>query len=169
MSPGEFVELSNIAVGMDVDRFTAKARHYLKAHEDHVVVHKLRLNQALTPTDLTELQRILTEVADGDARLVAAAAQANLAAFVRSLVGLDRSAAKAAFSDFITRHNLDGDQINFVNLVVDYLTQDGMMPAERLYESPFTDISPSGVGGVFSGAVAQDLIAVVRSISMTGR
>ena len=168
LSPGEIVNLPNIAIGLDIDRFTAKARHYLKAHEDHVAVHKLRLNQALTPTDLKELERILMEVADGDLGLVTAAARPSLAAFVRSLVGLDRSAAKAAFADFIIRHTLDGDQIHFVNLVIDYLTQNGAMPPERLYELPFTDFSPSGVGGVFSSAVAQDLIAIVRGVSMTG-
>lgn len=43
---------------------------------------------------------------------------------------------------------LTANQIQFVNKVVDYLTQSGWMSAAQLYESPFTDSSPRGVEGV---------------------
>ena len=59
---------------------------------------------------------------------------------------------------------LTANQIQFVNLVIDYLTQSGWMSAAQLYESPFTDFSPKGVEGVFdSGQVAQ-LVFVLRRV-----
>ncbi|MGD0271368.1 MAG: hypothetical protein ABSB14_20030, partial [Candidatus Sulfotelmatobacter sp.] len=39
------------------------------------------------------------------------------------------------------------NQVDFVNLIIDYLTQSGWMSATQLYESPFTDYSPKGVEG----------------------
>lgn len=45
----------------DFERFRAKARQFLKAHEDHIALRKLRSNKPLTPGDLAELERMLTE------------------------------------------------------------------------------------------------------------
>jgi type I restriction enzyme R subunit len=84
--------------------------------------------------------------------------------FVREMVGLDREAAKQAFDDFLARKTLTANQIQFVNLVIDYLTQSGWMRASQLYESPFTDFSPRGVEGVFDSAQVTQLLSVLDSI-----
>ena len=36
-------------------------------HEDHIAIHKLRMNKPLTPSDLDELERMLTESGVGGA------------------------------------------------------------------------------------------------------
>ena len=128
-------------------------------------LHKLRLNQPLTPTDLSELERILRQVARGEDALVARAKETGLAFFVRSLVGLDRTAAKQAFAKFLNRSTLTGAQLHFVNMIVDHLTQNGAMEPERLYESPLTDANPSGVAGVFPPADVADLVQLIRAAS----
>jgi type I restriction enzyme, R subunit len=88
------IDLPGIGVGMDFERFKAKARHFLKAHESHLAIHKLRTNQPLTPTDLGELERMLTEAAGSAPEYVTKAQELGLGLFVRSLVGLERNAAK---------------------------------------------------------------------------
>ena len=55
---------------------------------------------------------------------------------------MDREAAKDALGVFLTGKALSGNQIEFVNLIVDHLTERGVIEAARLYESPFTDITP---------------------------
>jgi type I restriction enzyme R subunit len=62
--------------------------------------------------------------------------------FIRSLVGLDRETAKQAFSQFVV--GTTASQLEFICLVVQYLTGNGVMDVARLYESPFTDISQHG-------------------------
>jgi type I restriction enzyme R subunit len=87
--------------------------------------------------------------------------------FVRSVVGLDREAAKRAFDDFLAGKTLNANQIHFVNLVIDYLTQSGWMSPSQLYESPFTDFSPRGVDGVFDSGQVTQLLAILDKVRQT--
>jgi type I restriction enzyme, R subunit len=66
---------------------------------------------------------------------------------VRSLVGLDRTAAQAAFSQFLNDRSLTSQQIRFVEMVIDQLTARGVMDASALYEPPFTNLHAGGPVG----------------------
>ena len=57
---------------------------------------------------------------------------AGLPRFVRALVGLDREAAKRAFSQFLDGRRLAADQLEFVDLVIDHLTARGVMDPKLL-------------------------------------
>ena len=56
---GSIVDLPGVAVGTNWERFKAKARAYLKDHEDNVALQKLRRNRQLTDTDLSALEAML--------------------------------------------------------------------------------------------------------------
>jgi len=168
---GEATEMtmSGLNVGTDLQRFQAKVRVYLRAHEDHVALQKLRRNRPLSLTDLDELQRMLTDSGVGEpADLQHAAEQAHgLGLFVRGLVGLDRDAATDALSEFIAGRTLTANQLDFTNLVITYLTEHGVMDVARLYESPFTDLAPQGPEGLFSGADIDALVDALDSVRIT--
>ncbi|MBS0593185.1 MAG: DEAD/DEAH box helicase family protein [Proteobacteria bacterium] len=163
------VDLPGFGQGTDDAKFRAKAQAFLRAHQDHVAIRKLRMNRALTAADLAELERILGESGVGapeDIRRAAEQAQ-GLGLFVRSLVGLDRQAAKEAMTGFLDGKALGANQIEFVNLVVDHLTEHGAMDAARLYESPFTDLTPRGPDGLFSSAQVDELLAAIEGVRRT--
>ena len=88
----------------------------------------------------------------------------SLGVFIRGLVGLDRSAAKEAFAEFLDDKRYTANQIEFVNLVIDHLTEHGVIEARRFYESPFTDLSPTGPDALFESADVDRLLAVVADI-----
>jgi hypothetical protein len=44
-----------------------------------------------------------------------------------SLVGMDRSAAKAAFATFTERKNFTANQLEFINMIVDHLSAQGLV------------------------------------------
>ncbi|HEU0300264.1 MAG TPA: DEAD/DEAH box helicase family protein [Longimicrobium sp.] len=161
------VELPGVgAAGGGLERFRQKARAFLRAHEDHVALRKLRMDHPLTPTDLAELERMLLEAGVGSEEELRRAGEEShgLGLFVRSLVGLDREAAKRALAGFMNGRPLAANQVEFLNLVADHLTQQGYMPPERLYESPFTDLNPRGVDGVFPPEQATELIRVLDEV-----
>jgi type I restriction enzyme R subunit len=169
MQAEKSVELPGLSVGTDETKFRAKARAFLRAHLDHVAIHKLRMNRPLTTTDLGELERILVESGvggPGDIRRAAQQAR-GLGLFVRSLIGMDREAAKSALAEFLTDGTLSSDQIEFVNMIVDHLTEHGVMSAARLYESPFTDVAARGPEALFDPPRLDRLVATLHAIEAT--
>ena len=160
------VMLQGFASQDSYERFQTKARAFLREHQDDLVIHKLRMNEPLTAMDLAELERMLTASGLASAEyLDKAKTESNgLGLFVRSLVGLDREAAKRALAGFLSEKTLTANQIEFVNLIIDHLTEHGAMPVGLLYESPFTDITPQGPDGLFSAVQVEELVAVLAAV-----
>ncbi len=150
----------------EYEKFLSKTRQFLRAHEDHVTIHKLRMNKPLTATDLDELERILTESGVGTPADLTKAKQESqgLGLFVRTLVGLDREAAKEAFGGFLAGKTLTANQIEFINMIVDHLVEHGFMDAALLYGSPYTDLNPRGPEGVFAPTQVEELIGILDEI-----
>jgi type I restriction enzyme R subunit len=163
------VVLPGFGEGAEFAKFRAKARAFLRAHQDHLAIRKLRTNKALTAADLAELERMLAESGVGVAEDInrAKSESQGLGLFVRSLIGMDREAAKEALAGFLTSKTLSANQIEFVNLIVDHLTEHGVVEAAALYESPFTDVTPQGPDGLFSSTDIDELMTVLEKIRST--
>ena len=162
---GEASEITapGAAVGTDMHRFRLKVRHFLNDHMDHIAVQKLRRNEPLTPQDIQELERIMIETGVAEVNQIDKLRNdGGLGLLIRSMVGLDREAAKQAFNTFTEKHKLNADQIEFLNMAIDYLTERGVMDPRTLYESPFTDLDYMGVEGIFDSAEVVELIEIIE-------
>ncbi|MEG4293856.1 type I restriction-modification enzyme R subunit C-terminal domain-containing protein [Microcoleus sp. C2C3] len=161
------VEFPGFTALDNFEKFRAKARAFLRSHQDRAVIFKLRTNKQLTPSDLSELEKILLENKLGVEEDIERAKEEShgLGLFVRSLVGLDREVAKQELARFISGKNLNSNQIEFVNMIVDYLTAHGAMDAAILYESPFTDITPQGPEGLFTSTQLDELFSILEEVS----
>lgn len=156
------------AEGIDMPKMTGpqyekKVREYLKNHEMDIVIHRLRSNEPLTQSDLEGLQAALVQIgADEGALLLEGLLAKNgapsLPHFVRTLVGLDRKAANAAFAELLSKHTLSPKQMQFIEMIIDQLISRGVMPAAALYEPPFSDLDAGGPDVVFG---AEDVISGV--------
>lgn len=162
---GTAIDLPEVGNGTNKSAFIAKVRHFLKHHEDHITLLKLKRNEQLTPRDLAELERIFVEegVAEDD-DIERIREDGGLGIFIRSLVGLDRSAAKRALDQFTDGKKLTPNQVEFVDLIIDYLTERGTIDPRVLYESPFTDIDDQGISGVFPAAEVKELVVLLKNI-----
>ena len=83
---------------------------------------------------------------------------------VRSIVGLERSAAEEALRDFVSAPGFGQRQHAFIDLIVEQLSIAGYLDPRRLYEDPFTGVAPEGPDALFSDAQVTDLIARLRRI-----
>lgn len=103
-----------------------------------------------------------TEASDADIAVITG--EGGLGLFIRSLIGLDRDAAKDAFAEVLAGQNLNANQIEFINLIIDYLTERGAMDPRRLYESPFTDFDDQGISGLFPQIEIQRIVQVLNEV-----
>jgi type I restriction enzyme, R subunit len=161
---GRSVEIKGVSVGTDMARFRVKARHFLQANENHIAVMKLRRNEPLTATDLAELERLFVAAGAIPTELETVKADGGLGLFIRSLIGLDREAAVRAFEAFMAGRTLSANQIEFIDMIIEHLTERGAMEPRLLYESPFTDINPMGLGGVFEKPDAAKVISILDEV-----
>ena len=158
---GEFREIS------ELKQYRLKVEQYIKQHQNHLTIHKLNNNKPITPQDIGELEEMLfsSDVAVSKERFEESYKNVkDLGTFIRSLVGLEKQAVNAAFSNYLQNGSFSARQIRFIKKVVDYLTHQGIMDPEQLYEPPFTDEHFEGIDGVFPNE-ASNIVSIIREIN----
>ena len=124
----------------DLKNYKLKAEFYVRKNQDSAVIAKLRGNEPLSADDVRELERILWSEAGTKQDYESEYGTKPLGEFVREIVGLDMKAAKEAFSEYLGDTSLDDRQIYFVNQIIEYIVQNGMLKDMAvLQEPPFTD------------------------------
>lgn len=102
----------------------------------------------------------------GEAEDIARASEEahGLGLFVRSLVGLDREAAIQAFAGVMADTTFTANRLHFVNLIIEALTQNGVMPVARLDESPFTDHAATGHDMIFTESQVDGIVTILDEV-----
>ena len=66
----------------------------------------------------------------------------NLAVFIRSLVGIEQEAINEKFGTYIKEHNLSGEQLEFINAIINYVRENGDIEAKNIInEPPFNNVN----------------------------
>jgi len=97
--------------------------------------------------------------------LASVSGDAPLMRLVAGLVGLDTGAAQALFAGFIDDETLNRDQIEFVELVVDHVAQNGGIEKRVLNEHPFN--KHGNLIKLFDGRVdvARGIVSVIDKLN----
>jgi len=163
---GSEVNLPITSSGINYEKFKAKSSEFLKTHQDRISIQKLRRNKPITSSDLDEIEKILLDLAEGNQVLINKAKEetAGLGLFVRKLVGLEKASATEAMQEFLNDTNASANQLTFIRMLIDYLTIDGSISADRLYESPFIGISATGPDAIFPKATVDKLVFRIDEI-----
>jgi len=88
-------------------------------------------------------------------------AEGGIAKFQRSLTGLD----KAVIDEFARRNQLSADLVDFLDIMIDSLTESEFVDPATFYESPFTDFGDMGIGGVFIRDQTREIIQIVKGLN----
>ncbi len=145
-------------------QFRKKAEHFLKENLADDVVAKVRSGETLTLVDMEALQRVLVGAGIGDTDTFAEASKraGSFGLFIRSLVGLDRAAAMRAFDKFLDDKRYSANQIRFVEMVIEYLADNGTIDPGRIYDSPFISVAPQGPELLYSSSDADEFFEIVK-------
>ena len=93
-----------IKEGFSPHQYHKKVEAYIREHEDHIAIYKLKRNVALTDGDLVQLEEMLfsaEKVESHDRFEQVYGKDLSLKLFIRKIVGLDRNAAKVAFAKYL--------------------------------------------------------------------
>lgn len=152
----------------DLKNYRAKAEFYVREHQDSPAIAKLKSNLPLTQQDVVELESILWSQVGTQTDYEAEYGEKPLGEFVREVVGLDMRAAKEAFSVYLNDVNLDDRQIYFVNQIVEYIVQNGLMKdLSVLQKPPFTDLG--SISQVFDAGNWKKIREIIQKINANAR
>ncbi|MGJ8648329.1 MAG: DEAD/DEAH box helicase family protein [Marinomonas colpomeniae] len=150
-----------------LELYRKRVESYIREHQDDLTIQRIKRNLSITKLDLEELDNKLFEasgIADKEAYLSSIHPDKSLGVFIRELVGLDRGAAKEAFAEYLDEAKYNSQQLRFVNTIIDYLTQNGVMSPAMLAKPPFSDIHFEGVFGLFGDGVVMDLRNKIKEV-----
>ncbi len=87
----------------------------------------------------------------------------DLATAIRTIVGMEPEVVAERFSEFFTRHpQMSAKQQRFMALLQNHIAKFGVVTLDKLYESPFTQVSEEGPDGIFDNAAVEDLITAIN-------
>ncbi|TKI71928.1 DUF4145 domain-containing protein [Lysinibacillus mangiferihumi] len=151
----------------DLQSYRKKVEYYLKEHqhEDTLAIYKLRNNKPLTKQDVDYLEHILWQELGSKEQYEKDYGDTPVTKLVRKIVGLDREAAMAAFSTFLSEQNLNLQQSQFVELIIDYIVKNGTLERQALQQDPFSSIG--GIMVVFKEQLpkARGILDIIDSIN----
>lgn len=152
----------------DLKNYRAKAEFYVREHQDSPAIAKLKSNLPLTQQDVAELESILWSQVGTQEDYEAEYGEKPLGEFVREVVGMDMKAAKEAFSVYLNDVNLDDRQIYFVNQIVEYIVQNGLMKdLSVLQKPPFTNLG--SISQVFDAGNWKKIREIIQKINANAR
>lgn len=122
----------------ELQNYRKKVKAYLKEHQNDLVVHKLRNNKPLTENDFKHTEKLLWHDLGTKEEYQKVFGEEPLLKLVAGLVGLERTAANQLFSEFITDQSLNSNQLEFVDLVVNHVIENGMLDKTALNDHPFS-------------------------------
>ena len=161
------VEYNVVRSDPNLQDYRVRVERFIRDHQDHVTIRRLKNNEPVTKTDITALEDILFSE-DGPIpreHYEKIFGEKPLGLLIRSTVGLSRNAAKAAFAEFLAEAPLHPDQITFLDEIVEYLVKNGVMEPNTMFDSPFTNINDQGLVGVFGEDMSKKVIELVRHIN----
>lgn len=160
-------EYNLVKTDSNLKDYRSRVQRFIREHQDHITIRRLRNNEPVSEKDIEALENILF-AEDGPIpreEYTQIFGEAPLGLLVRSIVGLDRNAAKNAFAEFLAEAPLHPDQITFLDEIVEYLVKNGTMEPKVLFDNPFTNIHDHGVVGVFGEDMSKKVIELVKHVN----
>lgn len=150
--------------------YRQRVLEYLAANRNLPVLQKILNIEPLTVADIKELERILWEEL-GTKDEYRHCTQNMLcgdyvAAFIRSIIGVDRAVALRMFSQFIDENDLNSEQEEYLKTIINYVCENGDIKVDTLINnSPFSDYDAVEVWGQNLQSVGKYIERLHRAIT----
>jgi type I restriction enzyme R subunit len=165
---GEVEEVDIIGSIPGLETYNQRVASFIRKHANYIAISKIKNNEPISSEELEQLKQLLfIEDPDAAKHLDEVLGDKDLTQFIRTVIGLDAKAAKALFADFINREGINAEQINFIDTLINFLTINGSLSKEMLFDRPFTDINQNGVVGVFKDDDTGKILSIIDRFNQT--
>jgi type I restriction enzyme R subunit len=143
--------------------------------ENNPVLQKIKNGGVVSAMEANELAELLHEehphITEGLLRQVYKNRKARFIQFIRHILGIEvlksfPDEVGAAFGQFIRAHTaLSSRQMEFLNLMKNFIIERGKVEKKDLINSPFTVIHPQGIRGVFGPAEINEILQLTERLA----
>jgi len=143
--------------------------------ENNPVLLKIKNGEEITPEEVSELAELLQgehpHITHDLLRQVYKNRKARFIQFIRHILGIEilksfPETVSDAFDQFIGNHtNLTSRQLEFLNLLKNFIIEREKVEKKDLISSPFTVIHPLGIRGVFSPAEINEILQLTERLA----
>jgi type I restriction enzyme R subunit len=139
------------------------------------ILQKIKEGQAITEAEAQELATLLHDehphITEELLRNVYKNRKAKLIQFIRHILGLEvlesfPETVTKTFEQFIQSHTyLSSRQLDFLNLLKDFILEKESIQKRDLIESPFTILHPQGIRGLFTPAEINEIFELAKKVA----
>jgi len=143
--------------------------------ESNPILQKIKDGKEVTEDEAQELAALLHDehphITEDLLKNVYRNRKAKFIQFIRHILGLEilesfPETVTKAFEQFIHTHtNLSSRQLDFLNLLQDFILEKETVQKRDLIESPFTVLHPQGIRGLFTPAEINEILELTKRVA----
>jgi type I restriction enzyme R subunit len=122
---------------VDIRTYKKRVLDFLLENKNLPVIRKIQNIEIITPQDMKDLEQILWKDLGSKSDYNKTTTQANLAIFVRGLIGLSQPAIQEKFGALLgTNSQLNPQQIFLIHSIVNYVQKNGDITPDDIINTP---------------------------------
>ncbi|TCK75650.1 type I restriction-modification enzyme R subunit C-terminal domain-containing protein [Acidipila rosea] len=143
--------------------------------EHNPVLQRIKRGEAISADEADQLAELLHEehphITEDLLRQVYKNRKAHFLQFIRHILGIEvlksfPDEVSAAFDQFIRAHTtLSSRQMEFLNLLKNFIIEREKVEKKDLINAPFTVIHPQGIRGVFSPSEINEILQLTEGLA----
>ena len=135
-------------------------------NKNNLTIKRIQNSEQITKEELQSLELLLFSNKINKGQLETEIRHSlNLVEFIISLVGLSDDKVNIAFAEFSNKYQLSSIQIQFLDTVKLFLTNNGKIDPAKLYDSPFKNYHSLGIDGVFNEEQADNIFSIIKDFN----
>ena len=141
---------------IDIRTYREKVIDYLIEHSDSPVIQKIYNLEPINNDDLKELEKVLWHELGTQEEYTKSTSILNLAAFIRSLVGLNQDAVNKKFGEYLNSNTFNSQQQEFIHTIINYVRENGDIELSDIVNTePFNNYDINEMFGTNINAVVE--------------
>ena len=147
-----------------------RLQEIIRENKENITISRIRTGEQITQEELKSLESLLfSDNLKRDEVEQELGTTLDLVKFIIKLTGRSEESVDKAFAEFINDYQLNSVQIEFLDTIKLFLTKNGKINPEKLYDAPFKNYHSLGVDGVFNDKQADEIFDILEQFDQTNQ